>query len=135
MLRALALRYGLEASGDATAACFAYAWEHWDEVKVMDNPRGYLYRVAQTSQRRRRSGHLPSPAQIGLPSVEPGLIPALRALPLTQRSAVWLVYACEWTYSETAEALGVSPSTIGTHLQRGLAALRSRMGVDADAHR
>jgi hypothetical protein len=70
----------------------------------------------------------PDPAR--LPEVEPGLGPALRALAPQQRSAVWLVHACGWTYAETASALGISPSAVGTHLTRGLAHLRTTLGAE-----
>src|SRR5262245_48084251 len=82
---------GVDDAHDATAEALAYAWEHWDEVQTMDNPAGYLYRVGQTRSRVRKEGRLPSPADLGLPDIEPGLIPALRALPDQQRTSVWLV--------------------------------------------
>jgi RNA polymerase sigma-70 factor (ECF subfamily) len=127
--RALAGHLPMGAVPDAVAEAFAYAWEHWDRVAVLDNPAGYLFRVAQSRSRSRRHGHLPLPAVVGDVSVEPGLVQAMRSLPSRQRSAVWLVHACGWSYAEAAEALAVSTSSIGTHVARGLAQLRSRMGV------
>ena len=61
------------------------------------------------------------------------LVPALLALPLTQRTAVWLVHACGWPYSEVAEALGTSRSMVGNHVSRGLETLRRRLGVETHA--
>lgn len=109
-----------------------YAFEHWERVRTLENPEGYLYRVAQSRTRERRRPSLPSPADVGLPDIEPALITVLLRLPLTQRTAVWLVHACGWTYRETAEAMGTSTSMVGNHLSRGLAALRRELGVDAD---
>jgi DNA-directed RNA polymerase specialized sigma24 family protein len=70
---------GLDAATDATAAALAYGWEHWDRLRVMDNPAGYLYRVARTKARRatHRSSALPAVSMARLPDVEPGLPAAL----------------------------------------------------------
>ena len=38
---------GLDAATEATAEALAYGWEHWDRLRQMDNPAGYLYRVAK----------------------------------------------------------------------------------------
>jgi DNA-directed RNA polymerase specialized sigma24 family protein len=132
LLRAFAGSRG-EDAGEAAAEALAYAWEHWDRVGTMDNPAGYLFRVGQSRTRRRRTPRLPSPTQVGVPEVEPALIPALLALPETQRTAVWLVHACQWHYSEVAEALGTSVSMVGNHVRRGLGRLRQQLEVDIHA--
>src|SRR4051794_6548884 len=64
--RVTCARFGLEVGGEAAADALAWAWEHWDEVQVMDNPGGYLYRVAQSKVRRYHRWQRPT----GLP-VEP----------------------------------------------------------------
>lgn len=132
LVRALAPVRGEEAP-DGAAEALAYAWEHWDRVSSMTNPIGYLYRVGQSRTRRKRTPPLPSPEAIGLPDVEPALIPALLRLPETQRAAVWLVHACEWRYPEVAEALGTTTSTVGNHVSRGLARLREELEVHSNA--
>jgi DNA-directed RNA polymerase specialized sigma24 family protein len=132
LLRALAGCRG-EDAGEAVAEALAYAWEHWERISTMDNPVGYLFRVGQSRTRRRRKPQLPPPAEIGVPEVEPALVPALLALPETQRTAVWLVHACQWRYSEVAEALGTSVSMVGNHVRRGLGRLRQHLEVDARA--
>jgi DNA-directed RNA polymerase specialized sigma24 family protein len=114
---------------DGAAEALAYAWEHWAEVRAMANPIGYLYRVGQSKTRLRRVPRLPPPASIGLPEIEPRLVPALLRLPETQRAAVWLVHACQWRYAEVAEALGTTPSTVGNHVARGMARLRDDLEV------
>lgn len=124
---------GPDQARDAVAEALAYAWEHWDRVRAMDNGVGYVFRVGQSRTRARKVPRLPAPADVGLPDIEPELVPALLALPDTQRTAVWLVHACGWRATEVAEAMGVRPSTVHTHLARGLAALRQRLEVAADA--
>ena len=118
-----------EEVADAIAEAFAYAWQHWSRVQSMTNPVGYLYRVAQSNARSRRQGFLPWPSDSALPDYEPALIPALAELSPAQQRAVWLVHACGWTYAETAVALEISASTVGTHVSRGMEHLRSRLGV------
>jgi DNA-directed RNA polymerase specialized sigma24 family protein len=130
--RALAGHLEREAVGDALAEAFGWAWEHWDRVAVMENPSGYLFRVAQSRSRSRKQGWLPWPGDDRVPEVEPDLPDALAALPAMQRSCVWLVHGCGWTYAETAEALGISASAVGTHVARALTRLRTRLGVTAD---
>lgn len=131
--RALAGHLAPDLVGDALAEAMAYAWENWDEVKAMSNPIGYLFRVAQSKSRRRKQGFMPAPPAFRLPDVEPGLPEALRSLGESQRTAVWLVHACGWSYSETAAAMGVSASTVGSHLSRGLEKLRNELGVESRA--
>ncbi len=131
LVRALVAVRGDDAV-DGAAEALAYAWEHWDEVCAMRNPVGYLYRVGQSKTRRRRRPVLPAPEAIGLPDVEPRLIPALLRLPYTQRVAVWLVHGCGWKYSEVAEALETSTSMVGNHLSRGLDHLRKEL--ESDGH-
>lgn len=132
LVRALAPIRGDEAV-DAAAEALAYAWENWSEIRTMGNPVGYLYRVGQSRTRMRRVPKLPEPESVGLPDVEPRLIPALLHLPDTQRTAVWLVHACQWHYAEVAEALGTTTSMVGNHVARGMARLREALEVHTDA--
>lgn len=127
--RALVGFRGIDGAADAVAEALAYAWEHWPRVQAMDNPLGYLYRVGQSRSRPRRQGFLPAPGEVGVPEVEPALIDALRALPEQQRTAVWLVHACGWSYTECGEAMGVTASAVGTHVSRALARLRVELEV------
>lgn len=116
---------------DAVGAALAWAWETWDHLQGMANPVGYLYRVGQSATRPPQDVTLilPAPPDIGLPHVEPALIPALAALPERQRVAVWLVHGCEWTQREVAEALEISPSTVATHVDRALITLRTALSA------
>jgi DNA-directed RNA polymerase specialized sigma24 family protein len=131
--RAFAGVRGPDDARDAVAEALAYAWEHWAEVRVMSNGVGYVFRVGQSRTRGRKHPVLPAPAAVGLPDVEPGLVPALKRLPDQQRTAVWLVHACDWSHAEVAEAMGISPSTVATHVTRALVALRQRLEVVTDA--
>jgi DNA-directed RNA polymerase specialized sigma24 family protein len=133
LVRAFVAQRGIEGAADAAAEAMAYAFEHWDRVRQMANPVGYLYRVGQTRTRLRKPPLLPPPAAVGVPDIEPALVPALLELPDTQRTAVWLVHACDWSYADVAEAMDTSTSMVGNHVSRGLARLRDLLEVDTSA--
>lgn len=119
--------------GDCVSAALEHAWSDWDRVGAMDHPVAYLFRVGLSKSRSRRQGQLPPAPPRDQAHVEPGLVTAMRQLPRRQREVVWLVDACEWTAVEAAEALGVSPSAVRTHRERGLQRLRLLLGVETDA--
>lgn len=128
--------YGPDSGADAAAEAFAYGWEHWDRISAMANPSGYLFRVGQTAARRSRRphGHLPQPEVDQMPDFDPRLVPALESLSETQRVCVVLVHAFAWSQADTASILGVDPSTVRTHLARGVAKLKHELEVVSDAH-
>lgn len=126
--RAFAGPLGVDGAAEATAEALAWAWENRTKLSAMENPVGYLYRVGRSRTRRRKAPEsLPSPEQLGVPEVEPALIPALLALTERQRTAVWLVHGCQWRHREVAEALEISPTAVATHVQRALEQLRERL--------
>ena len=128
---ALVAAHGPQVGNEAASEALAYAWEHWVRLEQMENPAGYLYRVGQTAARRSRrpQGFLPPPRSSELPDFEPALLPALEALSDLQRVCVVMVHAYGWTQTEVAELLDVTPSTVRTHLARGLSRLRQQMEV------
>jgi len=124
--------YGPEVGTEAAADALAYGWENWPTVEPMDNPTGYLYRVGQSAARRYRrpQRYLPEVAAPGLPDFEPGLAPALEVLSEVQRVAVVMVHALGYPLTEVATTLGVSVSTLRTHLRRGMDKLRLALEVE-----
>jgi len=131
---ALVLTYGPDAGREAAAEALAWAWEHWDRVAVMDSPVSYLYRVGQSRTRRIRRRTPVSPfrteATGEAPWVEPALGRALNDLTAHQRTCTLLVHCFGWTLSEVADLLDLSKSSVRTHVERGLARLRTDLAVD-----
>lgn len=128
--RALVALRGPELGRDATAEALAWAWGNWAQVTSMENPAGYLYRVGSSRTRPRRPALLPVvSASFDGSAFEPGLGPALARLSERQRAAVVLVHGCGWTHQEVADALGVSRSSVGTHVDRAMARLREELGA------
>lgn len=131
--RALVAAYGSERGREAAAEALAYAWEHWERLRGMDNPIGYLYRVGQSKTRGRRARVVFSDAHHDDPWIEPRLTVALAGLSERQRLAVVLVHGFGWTLREVAELTGTTVATVQKHLARGLARLRSQLEVHDDA--
>jgi RNA polymerase sigma-70 factor (ECF subfamily) len=131
--RALVAGYGVEVGNDVCADALAYCYEHWDRVRTLDNPAGYLYRVGQTAARRHRRWSrtviLPVEAQrdrnAGVEPADPELGAALASLKRNQRVCVVLVHVYDWTYQQTADALDMPITSVRNHVHRGLAALRT----------
>lgn len=130
---ALSALFGTELGKEMTAESLAYGWEHWDRIREMDNPPGYLYMVGRDRGRRliarSRPVLLPVDGQ-RMPWVEPGLAGALAELPERQRVVVMLLHSFQWSMSEVGDLLGMSKSTVNTHSRRGLNRLRRRLGVE-----
>lgn len=114
---------------DAVGEAFAYLCANSERVMAMDNPGGYLYRVARSHLRdRRKTPELPPVPLSALPHVEPGLPDALAALSENQRVAVFLIAGMGWTAGEVASYMEMGESTVRTHYGRGLSKLQARIG-------
>src|SRR6266851_1697777 len=129
--RVLVAHHGVEVGNDVTDEALAYAWEHWDRVRCLENPAGYLYRVAGSASRRHRRWRrrLVLPVESRRPDepADPGLHEALKCLTSQQRVCVILVHVCDWTYEQTASATGLSIAAVTNHLHRGLKRLRREL--------
>jgi RNA polymerase sigma factor (sigma-70 family) len=133
--RAFVAAFGVERGREATQEALAWAWEHWDRVAMMTNPAGYLWRVGRSRSRPRRATPVVLPeAAPSDPSIEPALVPALRALSPHQRAAVILVHGHGWQFREVAQLFGVTVSTVQSHVDRAMVKLRVALGVERDAH-
>jgi len=128
--RALVAACGVPAGLDAASVAMELGFGRWDEVREMENPAGYLYRVGRNAARDRRKPLPPvAPAVTERYGFEPALPAALNELSEQQRQAVLLVHATGLTLAEAADVLDVSVSTLRNHLARGLDRLRRRLGV------
>jgi RNA polymerase sigma factor (sigma-70 family) len=131
---ALAAAYGMETGTEATADALGWAWEHWDRVKTMTNPGGYLYRVGQSNATRyiRPRVLFPQVAPMDEQTVVPELPGALDELSKNQRVAVVMIHGFGYTEREVADLVGISRWSVRTHAERGLNKLRSTLGVTID---
>lgn len=132
---ALVAELGYHRGREAAQDALVYAWEHWDLLEAVANRGGYLYRVAKRRSLRQRRA-IPSfvdPPQVDPEMIEPGLASALQRLSGRQRAVVFLVEGLAMTHQETADLLGISRSSVQTHLERALRRLRDELGVRSGA--
>ncbi len=140
--RALVATYGPVIGRDAAVDALSWAWEHWDRLRSMANPVGYLYRVGQTAAARHQSPVRRGPADAASATPgrdasdvhEPGLEPALARLSEQQRAAAVLVHGYAMSQREAADVLGISVSTLREHLARGMDRLRAELGDEGADH-
>jgi DNA-directed RNA polymerase specialized sigma24 family protein len=131
LLPVLVAKWGIEVGSDVCSDVEEYAWENRVKVARMENPLGYLYRVAQSKSR----SHVRWMKRTTFPSRFPDIVhedPALHdmlqmlaTLNADQRVCVMLVHAFGWTYEEVAELLGVTRAVVNHNVHRGLTVLRS----------
>lgn len=128
--QALVARFGLHDGMEAAAEAIAYGCEHWERVRAMGNPVGYLYRVGESHARRRgarkrlREGLLVAEPSTTDSPVDVDLQRALGRLTPPQRVAIVLVKAHGHTYGEAARIMDLSVTAVTNHLTRGLARFR-----------
>ena len=131
--RALVAAFGREVGVEATADALMHGWEHWDRIRGMKNPAGYLWTVGRNRARRlaSRSPRLFASVRVDrVPWVEPELAPALERLSEKQRVSVLLVHGYDWTLAEVADLLGVSVSTVQKHTERAMSRLRRSLRIE-----
>ncbi len=133
----LVARYGVEVGCDAHADALGWAWQNWDRLVVMDNPVGYLYRVAQSATRSQRRWLTRHSFPARMPErwhvdADVSLMTSLARLTEPQRVALLMVHGHQWSYAEVAEVLGCSVSAVTNHVHRGLSAMRKQL-VEEDS--
>ncbi len=134
--RALVARYGVDVGTEAAAAALAVAWERWAQIRIMDRPAGYVYRIGQSRARphvrwRRRAVQFPgesaTTADVNAEVLD--LFAALRRLPARERTALVLVKSYGYSHRRVAELLGVPDTTVNNLVHRGLQRVRALLEV------
>jgi RNA polymerase sigma factor (sigma-70 family) len=125
---------------DLVAEAFTRAWASWRKVRVLAEPRAWVIRTAMNARvswwrRHRREVALDSTNSMATTAQDPALdicmVAALRQLPVRQREVVALRLLLDLDTTTTAEMLGISGSTVATHLHRAINALRREI-IDLD---
>jgi DNA-directed RNA polymerase specialized sigma24 family protein len=136
LLPALVSKWGIEVGSDLSSDVEEYAWEYQRKVIGMDNPLGYLSRVAQSKSRRHvrwmsRTTFLSRfPDIVHEDSKLHDTLQLLAGLKPDQRVCVMLVHAFGWTHAEVAELLGVTRAVVNHHVHRGITRLCSTALTD-----
>ena len=114
---------------------FLKLWERWDQIHTIDDPTGYLFRVALNGFRMRRR-HAAVAIRRSSPSAEDrdGFRDAemradvrqlLLALTPRQRAALMLIDLLEYPSDQAASILGVRASTVRSLATQARQALRA----------
>jgi RNA polymerase sigma-70 factor (sigma-E family) len=122
------------AAEDAAAEALARAFSRWSTVRDLPYRDAWVLRVVTNiaiDVVRRHPAVTFVPGNVDTEdatATRVALVAALRALPVRQREAVVLRYLNDCTEAQVAAALGISVGTVKTHLKRGLASMRGRLG-------
>ena len=118
---------------------FLHLWEQWDRIDTIDDPTGYLFRIALNGFRmRRRRAATAVRRFVPVPETRDVFLEAemradVRALLLgctpRERAALVLVDLLGYPSEQAARILRVRPSTVRVLASRGRRALRAREGA------
>jgi RNA polymerase sigma-70 factor (ECF subfamily) len=143
LLRALAVAGDAAHAEDAVQDAFIVAERRWSYVSKLDDPVGWVRRVAVNRlangrrDRRRRDEILASvrpPDPAALETADLDLLDAVRALPERQRLALCLYHLAGYPVADVARMLGIADGTVKSNLHDARAALRRRLEVPDDVH-
>jgi RNA polymerase sigma-70 factor (ECF subfamily) len=133
---------------ELVAEAFAKAFAHWRKLRRHPAPQAWVIRVALNThvswwRKRRREvawdmddpAHDRAAGAAGAQVLDDGTLAALLALPRRQREVIALRVFLDLDNHYTAQALGLSPRTVSTHLARATATLRITLATAADRDR
>ncbi|MFI1177546.1 RNA polymerase sigma factor [Streptomyces melanogenes] len=129
---------------DAVQGTMLKAYQYWERVTELTDPRGWLVRVARQQLCDARAQHWnrdvpmdPATLRARLAAPDPILaaddrldvLAAIRKLPTRQQEAIVLRWQYGLRYKQIAEIMGASPATIRAHVHQGRMTLE---GILAD---
>lgn len=131
---------------DAAQETMIAAHQYWDRVSTLENPKAWLFKVAQQRLSKARTARLrhgvsTDPHELpgsvgprdGLAQREERLtiLEAVRKLPQQQATAIALQLQFDPPLSEIAEIMGISTGSVKTHLHHARATLETLL-TDVD---
>jgi RNA polymerase sigma-70 factor (ECF subfamily) len=115
---------------------FLRLWERWDQIQTIEDPVGYLFRVAMNGFRMRarrarmaaRRAVLMETARDPFDDIElrDDVRRLLLGLPVRQRAALVLTEIFGYSSEQAAQILGIRPTTVRVLASQARAALRGR---------
>jgi RNA polymerase sigma-70 factor (ECF subfamily) len=128
-----------EDAEDLSQDAFMKLWERWDRIEEIDDPTGYLFRVALNGFRmRRRRAAIAVRRAVPLPESRDEFVEAemradvrqlLMGLTPRQRAALLLVDLLGYRSEQAARILRVRPSTVRNLASQGRRALKETEGA------
>ena len=123
-----------ETALDVVQDGFAHALRCRKSFRGDGNLEAWLWRIVLNAgrdrlraQRRETSALQPDPKAGAVDHADGNVRAIVLALPERQRIAVFLRYYADLSYTQIAEALGVSPGTVAASLHAAHSALRERL--------
>jgi len=122
------------AAEDVAAEALARAFASWPKVRELPYRDAWVLRVTSNlaiDAARRHQPRVVATEPIDLEettAVRVALVAALRALPRRQRDVIALRYLAGLSEAEIAASLDIALGTVKTHIHRGVAGLRRRLG-------
>jgi RNA polymerase sigma-70 factor, ECF subfamily len=127
----------LDAAQDVVQEAMYRAWSRWDTVGSLEDPTGWIRRVAfnEATTRWRKLRRMVTARDhdlVGIAAVEVSpqdldLLAALRRLPMRQREALVLFYLIGLPLDEVAGEMRIRLGTAKSFVSRGRGALRQAM--------
>jgi RNA polymerase sigma-70 factor (ECF subfamily) len=124
------------AAEDAAAEAFARTFAAWDKVRELPHRDAWVMKttghVALNVLARKPTPLAPARAVADedATATRLALVSALACLSRRQQEAIVLHHLAGFSELEVAEALGVAPSTVKTHLKRGMELLRDDFDIE-----
>ncbi len=120
---------------DHVQEAFVRAWTRWAKVGQLDDPEGWVRRVAYNLavsrwRRARRTVLRPGPpeARFEWDDAQLQIVLALRTLPRSERAAIILHHLADLPVDEVAALLDAPSGTVKSWLHRGRAQLATELG-------
>jgi RNA polymerase sigma-70 factor (sigma-E family) len=123
---------------DLAAEALARTLVRWPKIRSYEFLDAWVLRVVTNLAIRASATRAPTAADADVVGPDDvailrvTLAQALRALPARQRDAVVLRYLVDMSEDDVAQALGVAPGTVKSHLHRAVARLRTTLGPTFD---
>ncbi len=142
LVSGLAVAYGAEPAADAVQEAFLLAHHRWTHVRRLEDPAGWVRRVAlnrlmngrRNRLRRRAILETVRPRQFESASDEMlDLERAIGQLPERMRLAVCLHHVSGFSIAEIAESLDVAPGTVKSNLHDARQKLRAALKDNSHA--
>ncbi|HEY7874911.1 MAG TPA: SigE family RNA polymerase sigma factor [Actinomycetota bacterium] len=141
----LGLYCGDRATGEELAQeALARAWSHWAKVRDLEDPAGWLYRVAMNLAnshfRRKRAERRAHQSGRPIPDggEDPAAILAIRAavaqLPRRKRTVLVLRYYLDLPFAQVAQLMDAPESTVKSLARRALEDLRGEFTPTGEAN-
>ena len=140
---AIVLCQNWDRADDLVQTSITKLYVHWPKAKAADNMDAYVRAILvhEFANERRSSwvrrvtlsSQLPN-REAAIPDAEMSLDlqAAIASLPPRQRAALVLRFYCDLPVEQAAQVLNCAPGTIKSQTAKALAAIRARLGPEAD---